>query len=399
MNNFIEMMTEELAFSNWEYNVPEDPEKILYDFYFLSLFVDKVNTGNEKLDFALKIAVKKATDELKIHMLKALKWAISGELRHIFFNSKYNDDVENAKLKSETTNFFQVFEQFYKNYGYKKSKKGVTARISGVIKKEPPGERMNAYKAISSAIKETGISNFDFGKAAEDAFKNIEWISGYGGSMWGQIANGYYKLLNAKTTKEKVKWIDHAYDLQHNNSTVFEKVKRYYKDSDNYNWIMNALDWKRDVKDVRGFYNKVSVQLKPIVAYVSKNVFGKEGIDKYKDEEEYGKNSVWKGGVWKGGTWNGGQWEDGTWEKGHWKSGVWEGGLWKTGLWEDGIWEDGLWESGTWEDGFWARGTWKKGTWENGDWITGKILSKKTGDYKTSKVSPNKCKWSYSYRG
>jgi hypothetical protein len=51
---------------------------------------------------------------------------------------------------------------------------------------------------------------------------------------------------------------------------VFTKVRPYYKDS-SLSWMASALDWKRDVEDLRGFYAKVSGSLKPVVAWVAKN--------------------------------------------------------------------------------------------------------------------------------
>ena len=100
----------------------------------------------------------------------------------------------------------------------------------------------------------------------------------------------------------------------------------------------------------------------------------------------------WVNGIWYNGTWKEGIWENGTWEDGIWKNGFWEDGTWEKGIWKDGIWENGTWNNGTWENGYW-----KDGIWEDGKWIKGKIWNPKTRKHVRSKISPNKCIWSYSY--
>ena len=112
---------------------------------------------------------------------------------------------------------------------------------------------------------------------------------------------------------------------------------------------------------------------------------------------------IWKGGKWENGTWENGIWENGTWEKGDWGKGLWKEGTWKegywyAGIWKNGIWKEGTWYSGTWENGVWENGDWNKGIWENGTWFSGRIKNPLTGQYKFSKVSPNECEWSASYK-
>ena len=384
-------------FSNWHYQMPKDPEEILYDFYFFSLIPKDIETRNEKLDFVLKETVKEVTDELQKHMLKALKWALSSELRHLFAETVAGSG-ETAQLSLKTQEFIEAFEYFY--LVRTNAPKGATKRITGVIKGERMAQRLKSYKAVNSALERKEFSNNDFANFAEDMFYNLDWSAGYGGSSWANIAKGYKMLLKAKSISQKIEAIDHTYDLQHNNAPVLEKLKRYYKtDDDEYDWIINALDWKKDVKDIRSYYNKVTPQLKPIVAYVAKNVFGKKGMDSLTDSSLKGKKSEdWEGGIWKGGVWEGGTWEKGIWKDGTWMDGKWKNGTWMDGIWKDGTWMDGKWENGVWENGVWFEGHWKAGVWEKGDWHNGMIWDREYKFYRYSPINPNECKWSLSYK-
>ncbi|MFW6225956.1 MAG: hypothetical protein ACOC3V_03280 [bacterium] len=98
-----------------------------------------------------------------------------------------------------------------------------------------------------------------------------------------------------------------------------------------------------------------------------------------------------------------GIWKDGTWKSGHWKNGRWLDGFWEDGFWNDGIWERGVWGKGNWVNGTWGYGTWENGMWKDGIWYDGKwkgghIWNPKISGYEYSKVSPNECKWSLSYK-
>ena len=306
----LKLINEELLleqFSNWVYKPPKDPEKLLYDFYFFTMFGDKVETSNVKFDQALNDAVEEATDGLTKHMLKALKFALSSELRHIF--DAIEGNVYDYPLRKETKKFIRTFDNYLKGYWAsqtdpeskkKAPPKKMQKRMTGPIKGERQTERIAGYKSLAAAQKKLKISNTELGKMLEEIYRDVDWDSSYGGKSWQDIAEGYKWLAGAKDTKEKMRYIDHAYDLQHNNDTVFQKVQSYYKEGGGeYAWIRRALDWKRDVADIRGFYNKVSPNLKPVVAYAAKNIYGKTMQD-YKDPSP---KRVWDGGTWKGGTW------------------------------------------------------------------------------------------------
>ena len=129
---------------------------------------------------------------------------------------------------------------------------------------------VSSFLSVEKARKNLKLSKKEAVNCIRELYGNVSWDSSYGGDAWAAIAEAYLKLANANTPQERIVYIDHAYDLQHNTGSVFTKVRPYYKDS-SLSWMASALDWKRDAEDLRGFYAKVSGSLKPVVAWVAKN--------------------------------------------------------------------------------------------------------------------------------
>jgi len=363
-------------FSNFVYRMPKDPELILYDFYFLTTYGKDIETNMPEADFAIKEASDEIVESLHTHMLKAVKYALCAEIRHIF------DAIATESLKrlvGENKNIGAFIKVYYRKYlafieigkvpldFLLDDRSEEAGRLRNVLSKETDLKRKSSYRAIAETQKELKITNSELSKIFEYLFLNLIWYSQFGGFAWADIAEAYYRLLKAKRKNEKIIAIDHAYDLQHNTDIVFNKLRLYYKDG--YSWIKRALDWKKNVKDIRSFYKKVSPQLKRIVAFIAYNVYGltmEGGTPRSVDQDR-----IRTGRSWEGGTWTGGIWENGTWEKGTWENGTWKNGTWKLGIWELGTWENGTWESGTWEYGTWKNGVWKDGDWEDGIWKGG----------------------------
>lgn len=388
----------ESQFSMWEYKLPKDPEKMLYDFYFLSHFLNDQDTGDEDLDYSLKQAIKEVADGLQKHMVKAVRWALACEIRHVIDGEGYQGEWSlSRKLNAKTKDFLADYEDSFMTSKKKQSDvsfKKVKKRIDPISNPKAEdywqkGERLRSYKSIISTLKDKGLNDNDFAEVAQDCFNSLKWDSGYGNKSWGRIAKGWQNLVNAKTTGDKFTWIDHVYDLQHNSDTVFDKVSIYYKDemraaSDDdtfddeagFAWLKDALDWKRDVEEIREYYNLVSDQLKPVVAFTSKKRTQKV-IEQPTDSVHTAKMPNWDGKVWRGGTWKNGVWKDGTWERGTWENGNWENGTWENGTWMKGTWENGIWKNGVWKKGYWNNGEWHGGEWLSGSWLKGFIYSKK----------------------
>jgi hypothetical protein len=260
-----------------------------------------------------------------------------------------------VKLSSDAKAFFQLWNE--------------NCRKNKVQKDESPKNLEGCYKAGEAAMKTHNVTNTEIGKYLIELFKkqSVGWKD-----LWAKVAKGFTNLASAETPAEKAVWIDHVYDLQHTRGSIFNKLQIYLKGSEGMEWLKRALDWKKDVTDVRDYYKRASGQLRPIVAYVAKNVYG----------TTMEKRDEWEGGTYKMKKWNGG-----TWHRGIWQGGVWEDGTWKTGMWVTGIWKKGDWESGTWMGGTWEDGKWKDGKWMGGTWKKGEIYTEDYGWVK-SKVDP-----------
>jgi hypothetical protein len=279
------------------YKVPKDPEKLLYDFYFLVGYVygneGKIlkevsdEDGEQKAAaFVLQEAVNDCVNNLQGHMLRALKWSLSAEFRHTF--DKTSSRYWERELKPEAFKFLKVFREKYNalsddyyrvfNPGRKQAK-----LTSDEIASAPDIQNrhsvmsgrnatyMDSYLALQSTQKQLGYTEDQFSDVLISVYDDISWAGSYGGKNWAKIAKAYKKLLAANTLPMKIVYIDHAYDLQHNTGSVFTKVKAYYKeDSGNLNWLAKALDWKRDAQDIRDYYDKVSLSLRSLVGWVAK---------------------------------------------------------------------------------------------------------------------------------
>lgn len=282
------------------YKVPKDPELMLYDFYFMAGHMPHSHE-DKVLDFVFKEALNDCTTALQKHMLAALYWALSVELRHIWrqselkwanpknFDQRVRGLADTSKrFLKEFTKANSVYENEYSDLmdPYRKPAKlarsrTVTSLNTNVADETNPRNKIgksqgreesyvSSFLSVEKARKNLKLSKKEAVNCIRELYGNVDWDSSYGGKAWAAIAEAYLKLANANTPQERIVYIDHAYDLQHNTGSVFTKVRPYYKDS-SLSWMASALDWKRDAEDLRGFYAKVSSSLKPVVAWVAKN--------------------------------------------------------------------------------------------------------------------------------
>jgi len=285
-------------FQNFHYKLPSDPEQIMMDFYFIT-FILGSKVDDDDINFVIEETEEVVVESVYNHILKALKFALASEFRHVF---RYADSRDNEKF----VDFFNRHAQFLTIYAekhddisfsqndefMKKLKNGgmlaqkrqspIDIEIQKRVQKYDvyfgnDRNREDSFKSVLYAQKKARVSNYRFGEITLDAFYLPYWgNSGYGGLAWTNISEAYMKLLSlkGKSAVQKSIWIDHAYDLVHNTDTVFNKIRSYSKGHSSYTWIVKALDWKRDVIDIRDYFSAVSPQLRPIVAYIAYNVFG-----------------------------------------------------------------------------------------------------------------------------
>lgn len=293
------------------YQVPKDPEKLLYDFYFMVGYIHG-DREDKIIDFVFKEAVKDCVTALHKHMLMALLWSLSCEARHAEEESNieglYEDFLAKEDyLDSNALKYIPFWQSYFDNYNtflatkrlpnitvktasriQNLSKSGVANDLEKAMAKfmmqaaTMPTARKNAFRTLLATKEKAKFSALDLANAFIFLFKDPEWADGYGGDNWADIAIAYKKLLESTSVADKIVWIDHAYDLQHNNGTVFSKVTSY--DKEGFSWLRRALYWKKNIEDLRGFYDKVSGSLKPVVAWVAKNEHGK-ALDTYNSGE------------------------------------------------------------------------------------------------------------------
>lgn len=288
--------------SSFNYDLPKDPEKMLYDFYFMvgylykdaskeaidPYFIQKSNNEIVQREYAekknIQLSVEACVNKLREHMIKAVTFSLSCEFRHVFDGHVSNIEEGIVKIPPKYAQFFNdyiflfrgISSDYSKNSSYIDRPSTYIKRSS--FRKELGNEdiRKKSFAAVRKAMKDLNFSFADFAQTMEYAYNPdlFDWSGAFGGRAWMKIATALYRLIKAETTGDRIVWIDHVYDLQHNTGSVFNKLQTYYKNSGGYEWLGQALDWKRDAKNVYDYYDKVSYTLKPIVAWYLKTNTG-----------------------------------------------------------------------------------------------------------------------------
>ena len=263
-------------YNTWEYTIPVDrKDYLLFDFYAFSL----INTGkisDINLGPALEDGKKRLYDYLTEEFKYIVLFSLAAEFAHICGDIKpwptgiYHTIFEGShaniyvtgiptgqSLVSQlSTKSVSILSQYLKNLG-----------ITPDSKKDYLPSRKQSY----NAIKKLNVLPADLMNMFKEAFMS-DWFvrqfaeSHYGGKAWAMVADAYTKLSVATTQGEQMVAIDHVYDLEHNNGTLFTKIKEYSGDG-GYKWIRLALDFKRNIRDSFSLYNQVSPGLRGPFAY------------------------------------------------------------------------------------------------------------------------------------
>lgn len=280
------------AFQNFDYKLPDDPQLKMYDFYFMTVIARNADLSREpEIEWIVQDAVETLVADLYPHLNRAIKWSLSCEIRHIF-EGMFKPSSSEAQAAYKKHPKFTM--EFYNNLVRLNTKQSLPSFLTSIsdiqeftneladrfeqdplVYKGNDREREIANRAIKVTQKTLRISNLELANIYEDFYDSGSWNGGFGGKKWADIARGWAGLIKAgsKNTTHKIAWMDHVYDLQHNTSTVFNKIKNYQK-SGGYGWLFTALEFKKWIDDPRQFYDKVSPQLKRLVAYISKAHYG-----------------------------------------------------------------------------------------------------------------------------
>lgn len=237
------------------YQVPASPNYWMADFYMLS-FISTID-----FDALLKPSLKAP---------QGITSAIRGE--------RYQADIRYAEetlypfLKKEILKdtFFSIvcesahglslvhqsnwLRQHYPTWVRELARKGRAEYLGDDDEEEKYQER---YYYITTRLKELGITTETYVRFCESIFnlkegddpESLGWDEGYGGKAWADICEAWFNLARAEDLSTQAVYIDRMYDLQHNNGSVFNKVKRYSLEATGYQWIAALLDFKATVKN------------------------------------------------------------------------------------------------------------------------------------------------------
>lgn len=270
--------------STYVYKIPKDRGDLLFDFYMLSHLKGLVSEKEGQVAQGVKTKgptpdqVRLTEDDISIiehaydtvlkhlrkHMLASVYYGIVREMRHLNTTEAvghYDDSAEDEKEKTDDEmidkygkDWKVISDMIFKvnkdatNYG-----QGQSSNIKEVI--SGPAQA----RAIIKQAKDYGIVPSEVVRMAYDLFKIHPWADEYGGDSWAEICEGWLLLNRAKGDQQIAVAIDHLYDLQHNNGSILNKIREY---GPTHNWLLNALDFKRNIKNFAEILPYISPGLK-----------------------------------------------------------------------------------------------------------------------------------------
>lgn len=315
MINFKQYFTLNEIFGSFNYQVPDDKEQQLYDFYMLvylkgrSSFDVKLDrlrqsgdipgqasapkpsftgdmTEEDQVDYMLHEIGSKLFPYLKKNLLGATFYSMCAEFRHALSQNLPTNLLSFVREKL-APEYAELFKKYVARYTTIHSVgddfvSSPEIRNREYSTSENEASRNDSYKAMIGAIdgdKEKAVRLMKF------IFHMRFWHGSYGGPAWGGIADGWLRLNDANSEAKMVIAIDHIYDLQHNTGSVFNKLKSYYKDG-GYAWLKRALDHKADIKNPHELIDNISPGFKKLAYRAIKMKTGKTLEDFNKEKSE-----------------------------------------------------------------------------------------------------------------
>lgn len=284
-------------FGSFNYEVPDDKEQQLFDFYMLNNLAGRSAMDNrrmkayatsgqdigtkmssmdgagdmsedDKINYMLDEVKQKLLPVLKNNLLDAVFFSISAEFRHIFDYNK----TKNILSYLDDDEEIEAFKQYAKNLSlFQDSRTDGVVRLP-TINPEVLGQNKDRNSSFYAASKVRDRATFV--RMCNLLFEKAQWSSMFGGPAWAGIAQAWLGLDKAQKYSELFVQIDHVYDIQHNNGTVLNKVDSYAKNG-NYSWLTRALNFKADIKDPFEIIEHVSPRMKKFAIRAIKNKTGK----------------------------------------------------------------------------------------------------------------------------
>ncbi len=256
---------------SYRYEVPEDKEQLLFDFYMYS-FISGVKVDrpqrDDHMDYVIDEVGNKLTTHLKDELLDMLFFAIAAEARHadgrVFIDNNRIDWQNNETADGENVyglvgdglaqKWLSFARDLRRSHLLKDLPRDALAR--GEAFRGNASQRITAYQlALKHFTHRTEFVNLAkelFLQAWVDANRmeynrnQIAFTDAYGGSAWAQVCDAWTRLNQATSRPELMVAIDHVYDVQHNNGTVLNKINQYAKQSYqrvSWAWILMALNF------------------------------------------------------------------------------------------------------------------------------------------------------------
>ncbi len=287
------------AFGSFKYQFPSDKKQQMADFYALQMLLgrdsfdlkrqkiiadkgeDSYQFGKPRsmddqpdkegqLDYVIGEIRDQMLPQLKKEILEDVLYSIAAEFRHV---KDDNTSKEILKLAQKLGPEYEyITKKYFRYFMATGSHDGFLRRVNNDKEKHHniSSSYLNAYKAylISKATPE------QFVNLAKLFFEEASWTTGYGGENWANICKAWMDLNKAKSIQSMFVQIDHIYDIQHNNGSVFDKLASYQNKQGSHNWIANFLDKKANMNNPLEIYQEVSPSMKKILPMAAKFKFG-----------------------------------------------------------------------------------------------------------------------------
>jgi hypothetical protein len=262
---------------------------------------------DDKLDYVIEETKNILLPALKKEMLNAVFFSIAAELRHVFDETGegavaddrpagLDDDEYGAPsepLEDLASKLGEEYLIIYRKYRRQLNNlTGMTRhRLAQILRQSGYArgiQSTKSYKGVGrlasyQAAMEASPSRSKFVELAKLFYDNLSWELSYGGEAWANITDGWLELNKATDLKTMATMIDHIYDLQHNNDTVFDKVQTYMKNQA-YDWLKKALDYKATIENPREIMDKTSSSMRQLSQAALKTM---EDKDFSKNTEEF----------------------------------------------------------------------------------------------------------------
>lgn len=244
---------------SYDYKVPEDREKQIYDLYLWLTFKQVMDNPklvepgllkpgwDENTLADLKIIIDDGFKEIVTFMtkdyLKAGEVALAAELRHVYDAGQISpEDVRQTLGESDYSAFDRYFQawkkymniRYWKQYDRSRHRKESWVHVG----------RLKDYSSAYKAYLESGMGLNKLCDIAEKLFPLDGWSEHFAGENWVKIAKEIRKLNNTKNTMDKALQLDRVIDLVHNTGLMVDKSSAFFK-KDGYAWIKETLDYKK----------------------------------------------------------------------------------------------------------------------------------------------------------